>query len=137
MSVGDLIEGCTRDREQIYREWDEFNGFISRLEMPFFYVPGNHDYINDVMADIWEEKFGRSYYHFVYNDVLFLCLNSEEATKGSNMGGIEKPQYKYIKKILKENPDVRWTLVFMHQPLWILDNTRYWPDVEELLKYLI
>ncbi len=133
MSVGDLIEGYTRDEAVIYKEWDEFNGFIKQLQMPFFYVPGNHDYINDVMAKIWEEKYGKSYFHFVYKDVLFLGLNSEEATKGSNMGGIEKAQFKYIKKTLKENPDVKWTLVFMHQPLWILDNTRYWPEVEKLL----
>lgn len=133
VSVGDLIEGYTRNEERIYMEWDEFNGFIKKLEMPFFYVPGNHDYINDVMARIWEEKFGPSYYHFVYRDVLFLCLNSEEATRGSNMGGIEKPQYDYIKKALEENQDVKWTLLFMHQPLWILDNTRYWKDVEQLL----
>ena len=72
VSVGDLIEGYTRNEERIYMEWDEFNGFIKKLEMPFFYVPGNHDYINDVMARIWEEKFGPSYYHFVYRDVLFL-----------------------------------------------------------------
>lgn len=134
VSVGDLIEGYTVDEDQINREWDEFNGFISKLQMPFFYVPGNHDYINDVMARIWEEKYGASYYHFLYNDVLFLCLNSEEATKGSNMGGIEKPQYEYIKKVLDENKDVRWTLVFMHQPLWMLDNTRHWKDVEGLLR---
>lgn len=134
VSVGDLIEGYTRNADRIYREWDEFNGFIEKLQMPFFYVPGNHDYINDVMARIWEEKFGPSYYHFVYRDVLFLCLNSEEAIKGSNMGGIEKPQYDYIKKALEENPEVKWTLLFMHQPLWILDNTRYWKDIEQLLE---
>ncbi|MCF8380013.1 MAG: metallophosphoesterase [Bacteroidales bacterium] len=133
MSVGDMIEGYTREEEEIYRQWDEFNGFIGELQMPFFYVPGNHDYINDVMAKIWKEKYGRSYFHFVYKDVLFLCLNSEEATKGSNMGGIEKEQYNYIKKAIKENDKVKWTLVFMHQPLWILDNTRYWPEVENLL----
>ena len=134
MSVGDLIEGYTRNEERIYREWDEFNGFIGELQMPFFYVPGNHDYINDVMARIWKEKFGPSYYHFIYRDVLFICLNSEEATKGSNMGGIEKPQYEYVKKVLEENSEVKWTLVFMHQPLWILDNTRHWKDVERLLE---
>jgi hypothetical protein len=134
MSVGDLIEGYTRDKDEIYRQWDEFNSFIDKLEMPFFYVPGNHDYINNVMAEIWKEKYGKSYYHFIYKDVLFLCLNSEEATKGSNLGGIEKPQYDYVKKVLEENAEVRWTLVFMHQPLWILDNTRYWPDIENLLK---
>jgi 3',5'-cyclic AMP phosphodiesterase CpdA len=134
VSVGDLIEGYTRDEERIYRQWDEFNGFIGQLQMPFFYVPGNHDYINDVMARIWEEKFGPSYYNFVYRDVLFLCLNSEEATKGASMGGIEKPQYEYVKKVLEENPEVKWTLIFMHQPLWILDNTRYWKDIEQLLE---
>ncbi len=133
VSVGDMIEGYTRNEEKIYSEWDEFNGFIEKLQMPYFYVPGNHDYINDVMARIWEEKFGPSYYHFVYRDVLFLCLNSEEARKGSNMAGIEKDQYDYIKKVLEENPEVKWTLLFMHQPLWILDNTRYWKDIERLL----
>ena len=134
VSVGDLIEGYTRDADQINLEWDEFSGFIDKLEMPFFYVPGNHDYTNEVMANIWEKRFGPSYYHFVYRDVLFLCLNSEEATKGSSLGGIEEPQYEYIKTVLEENPDVKWTLVFMHQPLWLSDNTRYWEDVEELLK---
>jgi hypothetical protein len=133
VSVGDLIEGYTRDEDRIYREWEEFNGFIDRLHMPFFYVPGNHDYTNEVQARIWEEKFGPSYYHFIYKDVLFLCLNSEEAMKGSNMGGIEKPQYEYIRSVLQEHQDIRWTLLFMHQPLWILDNTRYWKDVESLL----
>jgi hypothetical protein len=133
VSVGDLIEGYTRDEDRIYREWDEFNGFIDQLEMPFFYVPGNHDYINEVMARIWEEKFGPSYYHFVYKDVLFLCLNTEEAMRGSNLGGIEKPQFDYIKGVLEDHPDVKWTLVFMHQPLWLFDNTGYWKDVEALL----
>jgi len=133
MSVGDLIEGYTSDEDQIYREWEEFNGFIEQLEMPFFYVPGNHDYINPVMAGIWEELYGPSYYHFTYKDVLFLCLNSEEAMKGSNLGGIEKPQYDYVKKVLAENENARWTLVFMHQPLWLFDNTGHWDDIETLL----
>ncbi len=133
MSVGDLIEGYTRDDDRIYREWEEFNTMIGKLEMPFFYVPGNHDYINDVMARIWEELYGASYYYFIYRDVLFLCLNSEEGMKGSNMGAIEEEQFKWIEKTLEENTDVRWTLVFMHQPLWILDNTGYWGEVEKLL----
>jgi hypothetical protein len=133
MSVGDLIEGYTRDTAIIHREWKEFEGFVSRLHMPFFYVPGNHDYINEVMARIWKDKFGPSWYHFVYRDVLFLCLNSEEAMKGSGLGGIEKPQFEYFKKVLSDNKDVRWTLLFMHQPLWVFDNTRYWNELEKLL----
>ena len=72
LSVGDLIEGGTEDLEKLDEEWTEFEGFIHRLEMPFFYLPGNHDISNPVMAKLWQEKFGRRYYHFVYHDVLFL-----------------------------------------------------------------
>src|SRR5262245_43192901 len=36
VSVGDLIEGYTNDREQLTREWREFQGYVSRLQMPFF-----------------------------------------------------------------------------------------------------
>ena len=30
------------------------------------------------MREYWEEKIGPTYYHFVYKDVLFLMLNSED-----------------------------------------------------------
>jgi len=32
--------------------------------MPFFYVPGNHDMANAFEEKVWQEKFGRRYYHF-------------------------------------------------------------------------
>jgi hypothetical protein len=133
MSVGDLIEGYTDDVDQLNREWDEFTGFIDQLEAPFFYVPGNHDITNEVMEEIWEERFGRTYYHFIYNDVLFLALNSEEAIQGSGGGGIEDEQYEYIKNVLDMHPDVRWTMVFTHQPMWVYEDPRRWWDVEALL----
>ena len=40
------------------------------------YVPGNHDLSNDVMRDVWRKRYGSTYYSFVYENVLFLCLNS-------------------------------------------------------------
>ncbi|MEO0896531.1 MAG: metallophosphoesterase [Bacteroidota bacterium] len=134
MSVGDLITGYTEDRDQINKEWDEFNGFISKLTMPFFYLPGNHDYINDVMAEEWKKRFGKDYYHFVYKDVLFLCLNTEELKRGAGRGAIDQPQYDYIKKTLAKNSKVKWTLVFMHQPLWDQEDNGMWEEVETLLK---
>ena len=77
VSVGDLIEGYTDDGAVLDREWDEIEGFVGRLQMPFFYVPGNHDMSNAVMAEKWRSRFGPSYYHFSYKGVLFLALNSE------------------------------------------------------------
>jgi hypothetical protein len=75
MSVGDLIQGYTEDIDELNRQWDEFDGFIDDLKVPFFYVPGNHDITNKVMADLWEKRLGKAYYNFIYKDVLFLCLN--------------------------------------------------------------
>lgn len=134
MSVGDLIEGYTEDEARIDREWDEFVGFIDDLTVPFFYVPGNHDFINDVMEKKWRERFGKDYYHFVYQDVLFLCLNTEELKRGASRGYIAQPQYKYIKETLAANQEVKWTLIFMHQPLWDQPDNGMWPEVEKLLK---
>ena len=134
MSVGDLIEGYTTNEERLDREWEEFNGFIDQLQMPFFYVPGNHDITNKVMEDKWKELYGKTYYSFVYQDVLFMCLNSEDNYRGSGRGTIGKEQYDWIKKTLAENQDVKWTMFFLHQPLWAQEaETLMWPEVEKLL----
>jgi hypothetical protein len=133
MSVGDLIEGYTEDTLELDRQWAEFEGFVNKLDMPFFYVPGNHDITNEVMEKIYLQRFGKTFYHFTYKDVLFLCLNTEDQWRGSNRGTISDPQFEYIKNTLASNNEVRWTFVFMHQPLWILENTERWNDVEKLL----
>lgn len=141
VSVGDLIEGYTLSRTTLDEEWEELEGFVESLAMPFFYVPGNHDISNPLMLEIWEERFGHSYYHFRYKDVLFLVLNSELFL----ISRLERPelqqeQMAYIERALAENRDVRWTMVFLHQPFWeypqLLAGTELiadWQVVEELL----
>ena len=77
VSVGDLIQGYTSDLNTLLQQWDEFEGFADKFEMPFFYVGGNHDLTNEKMYELWHQKFGPTYYHFKYRDVLFLCLHKE------------------------------------------------------------
>lgn len=134
MSVGDLIEGYTTDTAEINRQWDEFCGFVNKLEMPFFYVPGNHDLTNPVMERIWKERFGPTHYSFIYKDVLFMALNSEDQTRGSGKGSISGPQLEWIRKTLDAHRHVKWTFLFMHQPLWVQETDPVkWFDVEKLL----
>jgi hypothetical protein len=129
VSVGDLIEGYTEDLGRLDREWQEFNGFVAKLEMPFFYVPGNHDISNPVMTRDWLRRYGKSYYHFRFQDVLFLCLNSEDPPSSQ----ISDDQVAYVKAALEENQDVRWTLVFIHKPLWSYNGENGWNKVAALL----
>ncbi len=135
MSVGDLIEGYTTDTIELHRQWDEFDGFVNQLNMPFFYVPGNHDLTNPVQEKIWKQRLGPTHYSFVYKDVLFLAINSEDQTRGSGRGTISADQYDWIKKTLDAHPQVKWTFLFMHQPLWVQDaDPARWFDVEKLLQ---
>jgi hypothetical protein len=133
LSVGDLVEGYTKDRSVADGEWREFEAEVGRLEMPFFYVPGNHDLANGPMTRVWRERYGRPYYHFVYRDVLFLALNSDDPPGAD--GGIGARQLAYVRKALEDNGGVRWTVVCLHRPLWIQANalTCGWPEVEKAL----
>jgi hypothetical protein len=131
ISVGDLIEGYTRDREEILKQWNEFNSFISYFDMPFFYLPGNHDISNKEMADLWNELFGKSYYYFIYKHVLFLCLNTQETpgyVYNSKNRYLSDTQINWAKDVINQHPDVSWTCVFMHQPLWVYDDGYIDPD---------
>jgi predicted phosphodiesterase len=133
VSVGDLIQGYTRDLVTLNKQWEVFNSWTSKFTMPFFYVPGNHDYTNEVMVDLWKKKYGADYYHFVYQNVLFLCLNSEDGATALKNPDFSEAQFDYVKKILAENESVRHTFVLMHQPLWLHENAKNWKRVEQLL----
>ena len=120
ISVGDLIQGGIEDENKINRQWDGFDKLVNNLDMPFFYVPGNHDISNAVMEKIWHQRLGASYYHFVYRNVLFLCLyTGDDYICGRQQPGcISEEQIEYFRKVIKANKNVRWTLVFMHHNFW-------------------
>ena len=134
VTIGDLIEGNTGDAARIAAEWREFQSYVHRLQMPFFYLPGNHDIANASMENIWKEKFGRRYYHFAYRDVLFLMLNSEDRS-GVAPGELSPEQVAYFRQVLEQNRAVRWTFVFVHQPIWNEAelNKNGWSDFEKAL----
>ena len=120
ISIGDLIGGYTTDTQKVKAMWDELDGLVNQLEMPYFYVAGNHDLSNPRMVGIWEQRRGRRYYHFLYHDVLFMVVNTDDPFPVQ----MSDEQVAYFEKVLRENPNPRWTMVFMHNPSWRLDPTK-------------
>ena len=159
INVGDIIEGYTRDKAKLNSQWEEAEAMTAKLEMPFFYTKGNHDVSYPEAREVWNDRHGPDYYYFVYRDVLFMVLDSEDAPRlepppgmeeqiqlynrlqtedpekarkmlaefmkdEAVVAGLSKPvefpdeQLNWIKKTLKENADVRWTFLFMHEPCW-------------------
>ena len=133
MSVGDLIEGYSTKGDTLTDEWNQFDGFVKKFEMPFFYVPGNHDLSNPVQLEKWGERYGKRYYHFTYKNVLFLCLSSENPP--DHISAIDPEQQEWVKKTVAANDGVKWTFVFLHKPIWTARDLEKngWAAVEAAL----
>lgn len=151
LSVGDLIDGASEDVAALSIEWDDFDARAERASAPVFRVGGNHDLTGQVLRDVWLERYGPRYYHFVYKNVLFLVLDTEDHTdermreiylaraaaidasargvEGAQdmeyyrmperlTGNVGSEQADYFRAVLDDHPDVRWTMLFMHKPVW-------------------
>lgn len=80
ISVGDLIEGGEIERSQFEAEWEAYDAKVRDFPAPVFYVGGNHDLSTDLSREVWVERYGPTYYHFRYKDVLFLVLDTEDTS---------------------------------------------------------
>jgi hypothetical protein len=138
VSVGDLIKGTGANGSVTRKQWDEFMGFVKPLKMPFFFVPGNHDIQMkwlenrvqpEEMLAQWHERFGPTHYSFVYKNVLFVALFSNDG-KEQNIGD---EQAAYFEKVIAQHPDVRWTFVVLHHPLWAYPQESNFDRVEAAL----
>lgn len=103
INVGDIIEGYSDDKTELNGEWDEMDKLIDSLDMPFFRTPGNHDIANSPAQEVWRERYGASYYYFIYQNVLFMVLNSEDPPREAPPGIKEKLEL--YNKLQIEDPD--------------------------------
>jgi len=134
MSVGDLINGGTEDLARLDAEHKEMDDFLGGLEMRFFRVVGNHDISNPVMLGEYKKRYGLPYYHFLYKDVLFLSVCTEDRAADGSISG---EQVAYMKKAITDNKDARWTFLFMHKPLFVPKDGKLekpWAEIEEAIK---
>ena len=128
LSVGDFIHGYGEgmkpltDESLVREKRRKFDETLEILSVPFYRVPGNHDINNDLSAGIWKELYGPAYYSFIYRDVLFLCLNSQDGRNYS--AGIGSDQITWARDVLAKHADARWGCLFFHQPLWLEDEKR-------------
>ena len=134
MSVGDLVDGRGASEAELRRQWDEVEGFIGRLKMPFFHVVGNHDIwtgftgmtpARQTSIDLWKELHGtNTYYSFTYKGCLFLCLDvMERHDYFPPREPLPQHQIDWALGEFARYPNVRWRFLFMHKPIdWTSDR---------------
>jgi len=121
LHTGDFINGY-KNIEKIKEEWEImfFNPLKNNLKwkIPIYPVAGNHDICSDlkIYEFYLENIFPYTYYYFVFNNSLFIALNSEEI---GYEGKISDTQYNWLKKILeqfKNEKFIKHKFVFVHRP---------------------
>jgi hypothetical protein len=140
INVGDIIEGYS-DPVTTREEWDEVDKITSRLKVPFYYVPGNHDIADTGALKEWQKRIGSTYYNFKYKNALFIVLNSEAYRSAfdpdKKIEGYEilGKQNEWLKEVLQKNMDVKWTFIFLHNPVWDYEDgiPPGWTEVEDML----
>lgn len=115
MFTGDLVNEGARE------EYAELKRVIEPLEVPFYFMPGNHD-----SREVLRETFPEHDYlringeHIQYAiegfPVRIVALDTQDPGKGS--GVLDDPRLDWLERKLAEARD-RPTIVFMHHPPFI------------------
>jgi hypothetical protein len=110
INVGDNIEGYSDDKAELNAEWDQVDDMLNKLAMPFFHTPGNHDIASNEAQQVWRERFGATYYYFVYKNVLFIVLDSEDNSRPSPPPGM-KEKIELYNRLQTEDPAKAQTML--------------------------
>ena len=126
LHAGDLVNKAESDAE--WADWCSAGRWLNGM-MPSIAVPGNHEQAKQKkgpkkISRHWRPQFAfpehgpkgleETCYTLVYQDVRFVCLNSNER---------HKDQALWMDKVLSENT-ARWTICSFHHPIYSTGKTR-------------
>jgi 3',5'-cyclic AMP phosphodiesterase CpdA len=90
---------------------------FSRLAIPVFVLPGNHDYVTQTDRTAYDRVFpGRLNYYFEFKGWQFIGFDSTEGLRASDTR-IHEPAVTFISETLKSLSETQPTVAFTHFPL--------------------
>jgi Icc protein len=123
-------------------EFDTLQQVMSELSMPVFYVPGEHDVLQDD-GKSFLERFGQGtrgagWHSFDQNGVHFVGLVNVVDLKAGGLGTLGGEQLEWLEKDVKQLSSSTPIVVFAHIPLWSVYPDSGWgtDDSERALSYL-
>jgi hypothetical protein len=139
--TGDIVNQSTPE------SWEQVDNELAEYGLPAYYVMGNHDN-NDAGWQVFEDKFGGTYYSFYRQSEMFIVLNSPLQDRS-----ISPAQIGFLnEKLSLAGDSIRNIFIFFHEVLWnshekysgVMANSRsrydqmvsysnYWEEVHPLL----
>jgi 3',5'-cyclic AMP phosphodiesterase CpdA len=131
-----ITTGDNVDVETISSAWGYLQDSMNRLEIPSYFVPGNHDYAGS-HSSLYQKYGGSLNYTIVIGNFVIIALDSGEE------GYLQMDQIRYAESVLKLYPNKVKILAFHHPPLsrdvgthQTIDNggivTSDWTKISEL-----
>jgi Icc protein len=123
-------------------EFDTVQQVIGESSLPVFYVPGEHDVLDDE-GRTYLERFGKGtqgagWYSFDRGGVHFVGLVNVLNLKAGGLGSLGREQLEWLEQDLKRLTSSTPIVVFAHIPLWSVYPDWGWgtDDSEQALSYL-
>jgi len=137
LHTGDLTQLSKAD------EFDTLSESLKSLRTErIFYVPGEHDVLND-NGDMFRERFGQGtqgdgWYSFDKNGAHFIGLVNVLNLKAGGLGYLGPDQLAWLQKDVSRLKSSTPIVVFAHIPLWAVYPQWGWgtDDSEQALSYL-
>jgi hypothetical protein len=123
-------------------EFDTLQQVLSELSLPVFYVPGEHDVLEDdgrsYLQRFGKGTLGAGWHSFDQGGVHFIGLVNVVNLKAGGLGNLGKDQLEWLEKDVKRLKSSTPIVVFAHIPLWSVYPDWGWgtDDSAQALAYL-
>jgi len=123
-------------------EFDTLQQVLTDLSLPVFYVPGEHDVLNDdgmsYLARFGKGTKGTGWYSFDQGGVHFVGLVNVLSMKAGGLGTLGDEQLEWLERDVKGLSSSTPIVVFAHIPLWSVYPEWGWgtDDSARALSYL-
>jgi Icc protein len=123
-------------------EFDTLQQVLTELSLPVFYVPGEHDVLNDdgesYLARFGKNTKGAGWYSFDQGGVHFIGLVNVLNLKAGGLGTLGDEQLEWLERDVKGLSSSTPIVVFAHIPLWSVYPEWGWgtDDSERALSHL-
>ena len=123
-------------------EFDTLQQVLSEMSVPVFYVPGEHDVLEDegksYLARFGKGTQGAGWYSFDQGGVHFIGLVNVVNLKAGGLGTLGAEQLEWLEKDVTRLTSSTPLVVFAHIPLWSVYPEWGWgtDDSERALSYL-
>jgi len=117
----------TGDVSQLSKDsqFDDADQIIKTAGVPVFYVPGEHDVLDEGQGKAFLDRYGKGtkgagWYSFNHAGVHFVALVNVVNLKAGGMGSLGADQLAWLKDDLAAHGPSTPIVVFTHIPLWAL-----------------